>query len=104
MEDQNQSEILPEHRARTSSTAEKPTTANDEKSNIEDTLVNINKNLSTMADILQKMYTQRDNWNANSAAILEATDDGRHEGQEAKIRPFFKPHYILFNVMFSSPL
>ena len=61
MEDQNQSEIPPEHRAHTSSTAEKPTTANDEKSNIEDTLININKNMSTMADILQKIYTQRDN-------------------------------------------
>ena len=61
MDDENQGEISLEGRAPTrSTTAEKPTTSNEAQPGIDDTLASINKNMSTMADILQKMYTQRE--------------------------------------------
>ena len=43
-----------------STTAEKQMTSSEAQPGIDDTLASINKNMSTMADILQKMYTQRE--------------------------------------------
>ena len=61
MDDENQGEISLEGRAHTrSTTAEKPTTSSEAQPGIDDTLASINKNMSAMADILQKMYTQRE--------------------------------------------
>ena len=61
MDDENQGEISLEGRAHAcSTTAEKPKTSSETQPGIDDTLASINKNMSTMADILQKMYTQRE--------------------------------------------
>ena len=61
MDNENQEEISLDGRAHTgSATAQKPTATSAEQPGIDDTLASINKNMSTMADILQKMYTQRD--------------------------------------------
>ena len=61
MDDENQREKSLEGRAHTpSTTAEKPITSSDAQPGIDDTLASINKNMSTMADILQKMYSQRE--------------------------------------------
>ena len=43
-----------------SATAQKLTATSEELPGIDDTLASINKNMSTMTDILQKMFTQRD--------------------------------------------
>ena len=61
IDDENQGETSLEGRAHTrSTTAEKPTTSSEAQPGVDDTLASINKNMSTMADILQKMYTQRE--------------------------------------------
>ena len=86
-------EISSESRAQTASTAaENPSTATDgEKTSIDDALAKMNKNMSMMADILQKMYNQKDTVQTNqplqgkcptgNKRPREGSDDSEHESQ-----------------------
>ena len=85
MDDENLGEILNSRAQTSNTTGGGPTASSEEQASIDDTLANINKNMSTMADILQKMYTsassqplrgKRPRGNKRSRAN---SDDSEHE-------------------------